>query len=181
MDYKDKAKAYDGNYKAYIELINRLEDVKNAIKEYNYGIAMDILCNPYPEFQIITSTELAEPKDEKIRKGIIKSIIDLNSDWLGLHGVTKEDAIAWLKKQDRVKESTISQHENKTCKENDDSLTSEDERIRKEIKDVFFCSLGEGKIPVSINFADIFDWLEKQDETTNAVFSYDNLILNNTV
>ena len=40
---------------------------------------------------------------------------------------------------------------------------SEDERIRKEIKDVFY-SLGEGKIPVSINFADIFDWLERQSE-----------------
>ena len=43
--------------------------------------------------------ELAESEDERIRKGIIKSIIDLNSDWLELHGVTKEDAIAWLEKK----------------------------------------------------------------------------------
>ncbi len=40
---------------------------------------------------------------------------------------------------------------------------SEDEKVRNEIKDIFY-SLGEGKIPVSINFAAIFDWLEKQGE-----------------
>ncbi len=50
-------KAYDGNYKVYTELINRFEYVKDAIKKKNYGIAMDILCKPYPEYQITTSTE----------------------------------------------------------------------------------------------------------------------------
>lgn len=47
---------------------------------------------------------------------------------------------------------------------------SEDERIRNEIKDVFY-SLGEGKIPVSINFAAIFDWLEKQGKEECALKS----------
>lgn len=47
--------------------------------------------------------ELKESEDEKIRKGIIKSITDLNTDWLELHGVTKENALAWLKSiKDRV-------------------------------------------------------------------------------
>ncbi len=51
-------KVYDDNYKVYTELINRLEDVKEAIKKQNYGIALDILCKPYPRFQITISTEL---------------------------------------------------------------------------------------------------------------------------
>ena len=43
--------------------------------------------------------ELKESDDERIRKGIIKSIMDLNNDWLELHGVTKETALAWIEKQ----------------------------------------------------------------------------------
>lgn len=39
---------------------------------------------------------------------------------------------------------------------------SKDEKIRKEIINIFY-SLADGKIPVPINFADIFTWLEKQD------------------
>lgn len=38
---------------------------------------------------------------------------------------------------------------------------SKDERIRKEIIETFKI-LGDGKIPVDINYADIFTWLEKQ-------------------
>lgn len=40
---------------------------------------------------------------------------------------------------------------------------SEDERIRKEIIETFK-NLGDGKIPVDINYADIFTWLEKQKD-----------------
>lgn len=40
---------------------------------------------------------------------------------------------------------------------------SKDERIRKEIIETFK-NLGDGKIPVDINYADIFTWLEKQGE-----------------
>lgn len=39
---------------------------------------------------------------------------------------------------------------------------SKDERIRKEIIETFK-NLGDGKIPVDINYADIFTWLEKQE------------------
>ena len=38
-------------------------------------------------------------EDEKIKKGIIKSIMDLNTDWLELHGVTKKNALSWLERQ----------------------------------------------------------------------------------
>lgn len=40
---------------------------------------------------------------------------------------------------------------------------SKDEKIRKEIINIFY-SLADGRIPVPINFADIFTWLEKQGE-----------------
>ena len=43
---------------------------------------------------------------------------------------------------------------------------SEDERIRKEIIEAFK-TLGDGKIPVVINYADIFTWLEKQGKHAN--------------
>ena len=40
-------------------------------------------------------------------------------------------------------------------------IENEDERVRKEIIETFK-NLGDGKIPVDINYADIFTWLEKQ-------------------
>ena len=40
-------------------------------------------------------------------------------------------------------------------------LMDNDENIRKEIINIFH-SLAEGKIPVGINYADVFTWLEKQ-------------------
>jgi hypothetical protein len=43
---------------------------------------------------------------------------------------------------------------------------SEDERIRKEIIEAFK-TLGDGKIPVVINYADIFTWLEKQSSNVD--------------
>ena len=42
-------------------------------------------------------------------------------------------------------------------------LMDNDENIRKEIINIFH-SLAEGKIPVDINYADIFTWLENQNE-----------------
>ena len=84
--------------------------------------------------------ELKESEDEQHRKWILEYLYD---------GLRKSDeqfkdqfksAIAWLKEQGQVKESSIPQHENKTCEENSNSLTSEeDERIRKEIKQLIQC------------------------------------------
>ena len=58
-----KELTFDDNYKIYTELINRLEDVKDALKKQNYGIAMDILCKPYPAFQITTSAAFKDGKN----------------------------------------------------------------------------------------------------------------------
>lgn len=84
-------------YEVYTELINRLEDVKNAIKKQNYGIAMDILYKPYPEFQITTSTELKESDNERIRKEIIDFLKLPHPQFVGKRD--HEKWIAWLEKQ----------------------------------------------------------------------------------
>ena len=81
-----------------------------------------------------------------------------------------------LEKQGQVKESPISQHENKTCKENDNSLTSEDEKIRKEI----ISFLKEGKPYHCPNSAKrqkstLPKWKYKNDNTP---LLRDSLILN---
>ena len=98
MRIEQKARTYDGNHNTYTELINRLEDVKDAIKKQNYGIAMDILCKPYPEFQIITSTKPKEGEDERIRKMLIKFFS--NGAFYDSHtnGIPDKDIVAWLEK-----------------------------------------------------------------------------------
>lgn len=100
LSIEEKAKAYDGNYKTYTELINRLEDVKNAIKKQNYGIAMDILCKPYPEYQITISIEFEESEDERIRKDIISFVEQAIDAGYGIISKErKEKWIAWLEKR----------------------------------------------------------------------------------
>lgn len=111
LTIEQKAQKYDNNYKVYTELINRLEDVKGAIKKQNYGIAMDILCKPYPEFQITASTELKESEDEKIRKELIEflgetieNVGDSPNKWT-LYNAKKWRA--WLEKQGEQEEPQV--------------------------------------------------------------------------
>lgn len=104
-------KEYNGNYKVYTELINRLEDVKEAIKKQNYGIATDVLCKPYPNFQVTTHSELKESEGENIRKALIDV---LNSDFekdTEIHGITVGTIITWLEKQGRKDVMDINQSE----------------------------------------------------------------------
>lgn len=94
------AQICDSNYKVYTELINRLEDVKGAIKKQNYGIAMDILCKPYPEFQITVSTELKESEDEEIKKELITFLAQTaNSATLDKNRQRFRKMLAWLERQ----------------------------------------------------------------------------------
>ena len=57
---KENITNQDCYYKTYTELVKRLEKVKDAVKKQNYGIAMDILCTPYPGFQVIVPTDWSE-------------------------------------------------------------------------------------------------------------------------
>lgn len=78
--------------------------------------------------------ELAESNDEKIRKVLIK-FFSMGAKYnQHTDGIADKDIIAWLEKQGQVKESAISQHENRTCEENGNSLTSED-AIEREVKE----------------------------------------------
>ena len=100
LSIEEKAKTPDGNYNAYTELINRLEDVKEAIKKQNYGIAMNVLCKPYPEFQVTTHSELKDSENENIRKLLIEAVIQVLQDqYCSNRGVSKEKVVAWLEKQ----------------------------------------------------------------------------------
>lgn len=100
--------------------------------------------------------ELAEPEDERIRKALIAVLkSDFESDTT-IYDISVGEIIAWLEKQSQVKESLISQHENKTCKENDDSLTSEDEKIRNLIIDLVNARANDNDVEPMIS------WLEKQ-------------------
>ena len=65
----------------------------------------------------------------------------------------------WLEKQGQVKESTISQHEIETCEENGNSLTYEDERIRKAIKVCLIYCNSINQIENDV-FNDCIAWLE---------------------
>lgn len=85
LSIEQKAKRYDEVVAMAQECITHIPD--EAVDKY--------MLNMFPELQ--------ELDNEKIRKGIIKSIMDLHTDWLELHGVTKEDAIAWLEKQGEQK------------------------------------------------------------------------------
>lgn len=53
-------------------------------------------------------------------------------------------------------------------------IENEDERVRKKIIETFKI-LGDGKMPVDINYADIFTWLEKQGETSTILSNSSNI------
>ena len=97
----EKAKACDGNYKTYTELINRLEDAKNAIKKQNYGIAMDVLCKPYPGFQITTQSELKECEDERMAC-IEMCLTDANEQRFKDYNTSLKECLDWLEKQGKL-------------------------------------------------------------------------------
>lgn len=138
----EKAKRYDEAIKKLRSLHDNYDTVSTLID------IKEELENIFPE--------LAESEDEKVKKAILGMVYDSDNELWSSYDVSKSDVLAWLEKHSQVKEIPISQYENKTCKENEDSLTSEDERIRKEIID-FVKSRGGFK-------GDWITWLEKQCE-----------------
>ena len=105
--------------------------------------------------------ELRESEDERIRKALIDAL--KVSETIGelkfrLPYPTREECIAYLEKQ---KESL---HVQETCKENADSFTSEDERIRKEIIDFLETIPASELKRIPRPISEWFAWLEKQKE-----------------
>lgn len=110
--------------------------------------------------------ELSESEDEKTRKELIEALKQLDREKTPVDSYPYLEWVSWLEKQGEVKESLISQHDNKICKENDSlfpELTeNEGERIRKTIIE---CVKNYG--PSSANpilFRSMIAWLEKQGE-----------------
>ena len=82
MTESEKAKAYD----------EALKKAKNVQETSDSNVLVDWMEYIFPE--------LAESKDEKIRKALIEMVHDTTGDELWIdYDVHKEDALAWLEKQ----------------------------------------------------------------------------------
>jgi len=106
--------------------------------------------------------ELKDSEDEKIRKHIVTFIMEAEK----MGDAPEECAkwLAWLEKQGQVKESIISQHEIATCKENNDSLTGEDEKIKEAICDCVKLFSFDSCFFKYVSQEECLAWLEKQGE-----------------
>lgn len=89
-----------------------------AKKLYEQGTITESLSYVFPE--------LKESEEEKIVRCLLNYFHHVRYNGLDLKDTNVDKVIAWLEKQGQVNETIISQHENKTCKENNDSLTSEE-------------------------------------------------------
>ena len=133
-----------------------------AKEQYNYPCmrsCMGILEEIFPE--------LVENKDEMIRKALKQYFVNSfqNNGVAAICGVHVKDVLAWLEKQGQVKESTISQHEIETCKENVNSLTSEDEKVRKALLEMVHDTTGDELwIDYNVHKEEALAWLERQGE-----------------
>ena len=97
-----------------------------------------------------TSTE----EDERIRLALIKLMTVAGDRYvMSATGFEKERLLAYLEKQ---KEPL---HISETCKENADSFTDEDERIKKIITDSVFYQYGADK-----EYEDVLDYLDKLEK-----------------
>ena len=146
---------------------NFKEKYKDALakakEQYNYPCmrsCMGILEEIFPE--------LKESEDEKIKKRITLCLEEcVHSDVI--RDYEKDECVAWLEKQGQVKESFISQHEIETCKENNNSLTSEDEKVRKALIDFFSRGAKYGGHTNGVYDKDILAWIEKQGEPIDKI------------
>jgi len=132
-------------------------------KTYNGLEVHKMLCDAY----IAGNNDTLEDDDERIKNSLI-NLIKMSNEvgGLALHKWEADEMLAWLEKQGQVKESFISQHENKMCKGNGNSLTCEDEKVRREIINYFQCQSEEGPTRKEIHNKWIA-WLERQGEHAN--------------
>lgn len=81
------------------------------------------------------------------------------------------DTYIWLEGKGQIKESHISQHESKTCEENNEFLTNEDERIKGTLKGFVkgYSAFINGQWRLGdFTVNRLIDWLEKQGEKKSA-------------
>ena len=112
MTQEEKARAYD-------EALSRASKLR---VQNPFDTVSQMMEHVFPE--------LAESDDERIRKRLIcgmNTLKDQKNETFA--AIPIDDCIAWLEKQGQVKESKISQLENKTSEENNNSLTTDDTMI----------------------------------------------------
>lgn len=85
----------------------------------------------------------------------------------------RNDWMACIEKQEQVKDFAISQHENKMCKENGDSLTNEDEKVRQELLAVV-----DDLILPDEQHSRFVAWLEKQGKASPILSNSSNIVKN---
>lgn len=141
---------YEKKYKEALEKAKTLKEISTNTEVVGY---MDEL---FPE--------LKESEDERIKREIIEYV---------KIGTYRNDWLAWLEKQGQVKDSVISQHENKMCKENGDSLTNEDEMVRKELLAVV-----DDLILPDEQHDRFVAWLEKQSKISPILSNSSNIVKN---
>ena len=152
--------------KEYKEALERARDV------YTY------YCDDREQLRKIESTfpELKESEDEKVRKELIDAVQSLwDNDALPMPLTTRRrnEWLAWLEKQKQVKDSANFQHENKMCKENGDSLTNEDEKVRQELLAVINDLVLPDEQQSRFNA-----WLEKQGKASPILSNSSNIVKN---
>ena len=120
MDYEKK----------YNEALAKAREIKSKILSSHLSTES---CKAVSEYIDEIIPELRESKNEKISRLIYCIVRDVTKarEILHANGLSVYEALSYLEKQ---KESL---HIPETCKENTDSFTNEDERIRKEILSYF--------------------------------------------
>lgn len=141
MNIEEKAKAYD---KA-IEVARPL-----------YERAKKDDCPIWSTYETIFP-EFAESEDERIIRKITAILANTPTEIFVREGIKFCECNDWLEKQ-KCKESS---HVSESRKENDDSFTNEDERIRKRLIDLV--SYNESQL-TETESEQIYNWLEKQKE-----------------
>lgn len=97
-----------------------IEEKAKAYDKVRKKIAIRFGSNVANEF----FAEFAESEDEKVREELIKHLKEGAEGYEPAGGSSDYQRwLDWVEKQGQVKESTISQHENRTCEENGNSLT----------------------------------------------------------
>ena len=141
------------NIENFEDFLNKMQGLlDNAKKQGNNNVRLEDLESTFPE--------LKERDGEKIKGAIIHFISHTPTVPKGM--IDKETMISWLEKQGQVKDSVISQQENKTCKKIIDVLTCEEKKIKEDLIQWF------NDFPDTIwrghYKKDVIAWLEKQGQ-----------------
>lgn len=147
---------YEEKYKQALERASKLR-VQNP-----FDTVGQMVEHIFPELK-----ESEDGENKRISKEITQ-FLKQNNGW-------NREWLAWIEKKGQVKESLISQHEIEVCKENDDSLTSDDERIKETLKEFVkgYSAFINGQWRLGdFTVNRLIAWLEKQKNTLDKEYVF---------